>query len=798
MEFYPKKAKQRFNKFNGIPSFGRLGFSRLFLYLLTLFFLFVCPVQAMADVAATVLPTEGVVTSGAAKISSSGAVMNVNQATDKAIINWNAFNVGLAATVNFVQPSPSAVALNRVTSTDPSQIFGTLNANGKVILINPAGVIFGPDSKVNVGSLIASTMNVSDNDFLAGKYVFSRGNSTGTILNQGTLTAVDGGIIALLASTVENEGIIEANIGSVVMASGEKITLDFNGDNLINVTADASTVNALVENKKMIRVNGGQVYMLASAATKLVGNVVNTGSIAADSVVKQGGKVYLTASSKIDSSGLIDVSGAVEIKGKQINLSGPKEIIPIPNKHYYIPAERNIDWDATFTWSGSGNNNNWNTGSNWLGGSAPSSNDDLVFPINASRFSNNNNFATNTAFNSITISGSGYTLGGNRIRIGSGGITDSSASGTANTISLRINLNVAAVPISVTSAARTLTISGIISGSNAMTKSGLGALVLSNANTNTYSGGVTLNAGTLNINSATALGTGTFTLNGGTAIAGTGFSVGGDWINNGSTFTPGANTVTFDGSAAQIIGGSSATQFNNLIINNVNNVILNSNITLSGTFTRTSGRLVITAVAVGNNKSYDGNTTATVILTPDYKIVNDVFALSGSSSFADKNVGNDKTITVSGITLSGTDAENYILSSTGATTTANIIQVPLTITAKDISKPYGTTYTFAGTEFTTGAGQLFVGDFVTSVTLVSAGAAASAPVFDSPYSIAPSDAMGAGLGNYNISYVSGWLTVTGGGNTIPPVNAGSITAYIDNLTSSISNMKMSLNNLGLL
>ncbi|CAL7960396.1 putative Filamentous hemagglutinin N-terminal domain-containing protein [Gammaproteobacteria bacterium] len=303
------------------------------LYTFVLFLSFLYSICAAADIAATTLPTGGVVSSspgGSVTIDSVGAVMNVTQVCDKAIVNWKTFNVGTDATVNFNQPSPSSVILNRVQSTDPSQILGTINSNGKVVLINPSGFIFASGSQVNVGSLIASTMGTSDNDFLSGKYVFSRNNSNGSILNEGTLTAADGGMIALLAPTVKNEGVIVANMGSVVMAAGEKITFDFNGDNLINLTVEPSKVNALVENKKLIKAQGGQVYMLASAAAGVVGDVVHTSTISANRIEKKGGKIYLRASAEVNLSGTIDASGGTTtiesdkniVVSNKLNLSG--------------------------------------------------------------------------------------------------------------------------------------------------------------------------------------------------------------------------------------------------------------------------------------------------------------------------------------------------------------------------------------------------------------------------------------------------------------------------------------------
>ena len=131
------------------------------------------------------LPTDGAVTSGAATINSANGVMNINQATDKAVINWQTFNIGAGATVNFNQPSVDSATLNRVISANPSSIYGHLNSNGQVFLINPNGVLFGAGASVDVGALIASTSNLTDANFLSGNYVFNAESVNG-LINQGS------------------------------------------------------------------------------------------------------------------------------------------------------------------------------------------------------------------------------------------------------------------------------------------------------------------------------------------------------------------------------------------------------------------------------------------------------------------------------------------------------------------------------------------------------------------------------------------------------------------------------------
>ncbi|MBW8302838.1 MAG: filamentous hemagglutinin N-terminal domain-containing protein, partial [Brevundimonas sp.] len=176
---------------------------------------------------AQTLPTGGSVTAGGATITTGPGTMTVNQSTQNTAINWQSFSIGQGGSVVFVQPNSSAVALNRVLGPDASAIFGSLTSNGQVFLINPNGVLFGQGSQVNVGGLVASTLDMTDADFMAGNYRFSGGGG-GAVLNQGTIIA-NGGYVALLGGHVSNEGLIQASLGTIALASGEAITLDVAG-----------------------------------------------------------------------------------------------------------------------------------------------------------------------------------------------------------------------------------------------------------------------------------------------------------------------------------------------------------------------------------------------------------------------------------------------------------------------------------------------------------------------------------------------------------------------------------------
>ena len=139
--------------------------------------------------AQSVLPTGGVITKGSGTITTTGNTMTINQGTNVLGANWNSFSIGASNTVIFNQPSSSSVAINRVIGNSQSQIYGNLQSNGQVFLINPNGVMFGKGAQVQVGALVATTKNITDAQIDAGNYSFS-GGSTAGIINQGMITAM--------------------------------------------------------------------------------------------------------------------------------------------------------------------------------------------------------------------------------------------------------------------------------------------------------------------------------------------------------------------------------------------------------------------------------------------------------------------------------------------------------------------------------------------------------------------------------------------------------------------------------
>lgn len=284
------------------------------------------------------LPTDPTIQSGSVSIDTTiPDTMNIHQSTEKAIIDWGTFNIDTMEHVDF-QLSQGGVTLNRVTGNDPSQILGKMTSNGNVWLVNPNGVFFGNNAQVDVQGLVATTSNISNSNFLSENYNFDiPSNLSNSIVNQGTITASEGGLVALVAPGVQNLGVINARLGKVSLASGNTFTLDLYGDQLINLGIDSKvvdlvtgmngeTLSSLVTNSGSIFADGGVVQLNVNAAQDIVDHVINMdGVIQARSVMEKNGKIILMGgdAGDVHVSGTLDASGynAGETGG-EINVLG--------------------------------------------------------------------------------------------------------------------------------------------------------------------------------------------------------------------------------------------------------------------------------------------------------------------------------------------------------------------------------------------------------------------------------------------------------------------------------------------
>ncbi len=277
-------------------------------------------------------PSGGTVVGGHATITSPSSTSTViTQSSEKAIINWQDFSLSSGSSTTFVQPNSSAITLNRVIGTGASEIDGNIFANGRIWIINGNGILFGKGSQINVGSLIATTADIANGDFLSGKYDFGApGNPNAAIVNKGSLHAANGGSIVLAGPVVSNEGLIQADLGSVVLGGGNTFTIDFQGDKLIQfaiatpvtqapVDASGHAQKALVSNSGTVSAQGGKIVMTARAAEGVADNVINnTGIVEATSVHSENGEIVFDAGP----NGEVDIAGTVDATGKGVGQTG--------------------------------------------------------------------------------------------------------------------------------------------------------------------------------------------------------------------------------------------------------------------------------------------------------------------------------------------------------------------------------------------------------------------------------------------------------------------------------------------
>ena len=265
----------------------------------------------------------------------------INLSNNKSVLQWDRLNVPIGATLQFSQPNAQSVVLNRVVSVDPARIDGVMNSNGQVWILSGSGVLFGKNSQVNVQGLMASTRDISNADFLAGKYAFS-GGGAGKVSNLGDISVADGGYVLLVGSEVDNQGRIQAQLGQVKLASGKAFVLDLHGDKLLRFDVTEALTGgdgqaSKVSNAGQMVADGGAVQMTARAANGLVAQVVNTGGLLqANSARMVNGQIVLdagpggevVAGGQISTQGLdaAATGGSVTVVGDKITLPSDSRI----------------------------------------------------------------------------------------------------------------------------------------------------------------------------------------------------------------------------------------------------------------------------------------------------------------------------------------------------------------------------------------------------------------------------------------------------------------------------------------
>ncbi len=592
------------------------------------------------------LPTGGQVAAGAATISQPNAnSLQVNQTTQNAILNWQSFSIGAGNSVVFQQPGASSVALNRVLGNSASQIFGSLTSNGQIFLVNPSGVLFGPSASVSVGGIAASTLGISDADFLAGRYSFSNGGSAGSVVNQGNITTLSG-YAALVGPQVSNTGVINARMGTVALAAGNAVTLDMVGDGLINVRVDLAAVNASAINQGTITADGGNVLLTARSANALLDTVVsNDGVIRANAISQRGGSIYLDGGP----TGVTSVSGSLEASGLGAGQTGGNITVLGDRVGLFGSASLNASGDA-----GGGT---ILIGGNFQG-KGPEANASRTFVSSAARI----------AADAITIGNGGKIIvwsndatyfggqisarGGNTA--GNGGFVEVSGKGFLSftgTADRRAPNGVAGTLL-LDPTDLTINAAGPSTAEFAVCAvGGCGALVETTSVLSTADLAAALTGGSVNVNATAGTGTGGGTIN---------------WTDGAVNASANSLTLT----------GSSIT-FNGTLTNVANFIFVGALQTSTGTATSSTGGAI---TGLGNNTFTLSNTqvgTASGITFNSFGSA-DAKVVAGASDFNDATKTTRGMTFASATTVSGTGAitgigaGTFTLTGTTAGTTAQI------------------------------------------------------------------------------------------------------------------------------
>uniref|UniRef100_UPI0031381D32 two-partner secretion domain-containing protein n=1 Tax=Polaromonas sp. YR568 TaxID=1855301 RepID=UPI0031381D32 len=262
------------------------------------------------------------VVNGQASFQQLGSVRTVTN-TPGTIIEWPGFSIAAGEATRFVQQSSASAVLNRITGQNPSVILGALQSNGRVFLINPNGILFGAAAQVDVNGLVASSLAMSNSDFLSGKMNFSAGAVAGRVANQGSIRTPEGGQVLLIGPQVENSGLIQAPGGDVVLAAGRSVKLADSGNPALHVVVSAPQDQAI---------NLGRI-VAQSGRVGIYGHLVNQrGLVSADRasvgaagqiVFKASGDLLLEGGSLTSASGAgVGTGGTIHLLGERVALTG--------------------------------------------------------------------------------------------------------------------------------------------------------------------------------------------------------------------------------------------------------------------------------------------------------------------------------------------------------------------------------------------------------------------------------------------------------------------------------------------
>jgi len=261
----------------------------------------ICLAALMALVPmAWALPTGGVVGNGQAQIGTPGAgQMLIVQSTPTAAIDWKTFSIASGEVLRVQQPASTSVLYNTVSGADPSQILGALQANGRVFLSNPRGILFGNGAQVDVGGLVATTLRLGATPLsgsTGSRLSLQADPDAGAIRVEGDLRAT--GTIALVAPQVDVAPGARVSAGRVGMAAAGAVEVDLDGDGLVFFNARNTGQEVRMNMAGAVQADAGLAEIRAAARSALASTVLNLeGAVRARGLAQQGGRIVIDGGS---------------------------------------------------------------------------------------------------------------------------------------------------------------------------------------------------------------------------------------------------------------------------------------------------------------------------------------------------------------------------------------------------------------------------------------------------------------------------------------------------------------------
>jgi filamentous hemagglutinin family protein len=250
----------------------------------------------------------------------------IHQNSNKAVVDWESFSIQENEVTKFIQPSSSSAILNRVIGNDMSQIYGSLQSNGQVYLINPNGWVIGPKGFIDTQGFIASTLDLKNEEFLSQDIWHFSGLSNAKIINNGKIIAQNNHVL-LIANEIENNGSISAKNGNVDLMAGYDVILVPSSENKVSVGLKKEgqiTNKGFIESvETKLQASGGNAYSLA---------INHEGVIDAIGIEYKDGKAILISDATTSTNGKIlaknanETGGKIQILGQNVRLEKSSDI----------------------------------------------------------------------------------------------------------------------------------------------------------------------------------------------------------------------------------------------------------------------------------------------------------------------------------------------------------------------------------------------------------------------------------------------------------------------------------------